>query len=618
MADPKRKTRKGKKVVRIPLAGDQQLKAEQLIADSLKDNPDIFNLPDSKRSIDDLTNYYAKAIEGSTRILPKEKRRYVMYLRKSTDDEAKQVRSLPDQKIECQALADQLKITIRKEDIFEESESAKKSGKRPIFDDILIGFKTGKYQGLLAWSPDRLSRNMLEAGQIIEMIDLEQIQDLHFKTYQFDNTPNGKMLLGILFATSKQYSDKLAVDVARGITGSVKDGKYVGQVKKGYYADTTTGYFMPDAHNWQLLRQAVIMRLYEGKTNQEVADYLNSSHFSYRKHQDDNYKLAKMNKKTVGVAFNDPFYFGMYKYGNNIANLNELYNFLPLVTPDEFIALSRNTADNFSEQFVGRGTSAKRLDFGLLREKVICDYCDKIMVFQRTKILRGKNAGHYMLSFYCRNKECIRHNKAEAIKKYGKELSKSIRAKYVVSHIEWTLRHCTKQSEKAYKLYIGRLEQKLVVDKEIAKRKLSDARGELKKQETLYAKYQNLQLISLADYNKHHKGKLEYHQNLINTSASSIETLLTEVKRLDEGLPTRQQFVELVRSYLETLLKTTDLIEEDTVYQELVLNLRAGDDVISVIKLNPPYDLMVDLSKVSLGRGERTRTFDLTVPNRAL
>jgi len=59
------------------------------------------------------------------------------------------------------------------------------------------------------------------------------------------------------------------------------------------------------------------MRLYESKTNQE-ADYLNSSHFSYRKHQDDDYKLAKMDKKTVGVAFNDPFYFGMYKYGETL------------------------------------------------------------------------------------------------------------------------------------------------------------------------------------------------------------------------------------------------------------------------------------------------------------
>lgn len=48
---------------------------------------------------------------------------------------------------------------------------------------MIMGFKTGKYHGLLAWSPDRLSRNMKEAGEIIEMIDLEQIQDLCFKTF---------------------------------------------------------------------------------------------------------------------------------------------------------------------------------------------------------------------------------------------------------------------------------------------------------------------------------------------------------------------------------------------------------------------------------------------------
>ena len=86
---------------------------------------------------------------------------------------------------------------------------------------------------------------------------------------------------------------------------------------------------------------------------------------------------------------------------------------------------------------------------------------------------------------------------------------------------------------------------------------------------------------------------------------------------MSRALSTEQQFVELIRSHLETLLKTKDLVEEDLVYREVVLNLRAGNDVVSVIKLNPPYNLMVDLEKVPSGRGERTRTFDLTVPNRA-
>lgn len=41
-------------------------------------------------------------------------------------------------------------------------------------------------------------------------------------------------------------------------------------------------------------------------------------------------------------------------------------------------------------------------------------------------------------------------------------------------------------------------------------------------------------------------------------------------------------------------------------YNEVVSNLRAGDDSVSVIKLNRPYDLLLDLGEVSTGRGERT------------
>ena len=50
---------------------------------------------------------------------------------------------------------------------------------------------------------------------------------------------------------------------------------------------------------------------------------------------------------------------------------------------------------------------------------------------------------------------------------------------------------------------------------------------------------------------------------------------------------------------------------------ELVTNLRAGNDTTPVIKLNPPYDLLVDLSEISTGRGERTRS-PLTTPSQHL
>jgi DNA invertase Pin-like site-specific DNA recombinase len=609
-----KKTVNKRKITLLPK--EKRLEAENRIAKIKEKSPEVFNLPATKHSLDDLTEYFTKAEEGLNRILPKEKRRYVIYLRKSTDDEAKQVRSLEDQRTECLELAHRLGIKDRAITILEESASAKTSGNRPIFDEMLRGFETGKYHGLISWSPDRISRNMKEAGQVIEMIDLEQIQDLEFKTYQFENNPNGKMLLGILFATSKQYSDKLAVDVNRGITGNIKDGKYTGQSKRGYYADKNTGYFIPDGYNWELLREAVNMRLYQGKTNIQIADFLNDSHLSIRKDQDEDYKVSKVTKTTVGKIFEDPFYFGLYQYGKNLANLMEIYDFLPLTTPDEYISLNQKLAVNFGDKYTGRGKNVGRLEYGLLRGRVICDYCNNIMQFQHQEIKRGKNQGHWLISFYCRNKDCQRY-KDEENKEQGIKLSKSIRAKFIMSHIEYTLRHCTKKSKEAYKLYIDKLELKLAQDREIANRKLTYAKKELSINEKQYLKHQQFQIDHPDEYKKHHRGKLEHYQNLINIAIYNVKSNKEELKRLKAGLPTEEQFYELINSYLVTLLRTNDLMEQDAICNELVSNLRAGNNCVSVINLNKPYDLLLDLDKILTGRGERTRTSGLRVPNAA-
>lgn len=62
---------------------------------------------------------------------------------------------------------------------------------------MLNDLKKGVYDGILAWNPDRLARNMREGGEIIDMIDEEEIKDLKFVTRHFTKDANGKMLLGI-------------------------------------------------------------------------------------------------------------------------------------------------------------------------------------------------------------------------------------------------------------------------------------------------------------------------------------------------------------------------------------------------------------------------------------
>jgi hypothetical protein len=109
--------------------------------------------------------------------------------------------------------------------------------------------------------------------------------------------------------------------VKRGTDGNIKEGKYNGVTKKGYYVDASTGYFIPDEYNWNLLRMAVDMRLNQGKSNVEIAEFLNDAVFSTRKTQDDKYVLFKATKQKVADIFEDSFYCGLYQYGDNIVNL---------------------------------------------------------------------------------------------------------------------------------------------------------------------------------------------------------------------------------------------------------------------------------------------------------
>ncbi len=593
---PKGTTNRKKRTIELANVAELTSLQEQVFTSEYREKA----LTTSERGVNDLAEYFKAATNNAKQLLPTAKRRYAIYLRKSTDAEDKQVRSIDDQRKECLQVAKNLGVVIRSEDIFEEHASAKKSGNRPLFNELLQGFRTGKYHGLITWSPDRLSRNMKEAGEVIEMVDEESIQDLHFRTYAFENNPNGKMMLGILFATSKQYSDKLSVDVKRGNTGNITEGKYNGSLKKGYYVDETTGNFMPDDYNWKLLRKAVDMRLYEGKNNPEIAQFLLDHQLTERKSVDEHPRVVKATKKMIGDVFADPFYFGLYKYGNLLTVLTDQYNFRPLISPDEYIALNADVSKDFGKITALKSSKPQKLDYGLLRNKVICDYCSVPMQFQHQPVSKGTNKGKYVITYYCRNKSCLRHNAAEQ-KVQGIKLSKSIRAKYVLAGIEWQLRHLTKKSEQAYRMYINGLEQRIASDKAVLKNKLAEALQQLKENERQYAKYQTFQLDDPEEYKKHHKGKLEHHKQLIEYYEEAAKDNKAELAELNVTLPTEQAFYELTKLKVLEFLKSTDITVLDTICNEFVSNLRAGNNSTTVIELKKPYDSMVNLDSISLG-----------------
>src|SRR3990167_6156126 len=82
-------------------------------------------------------------------------KRYVMYCRKSSESDERQVQSLPDQIVHLTKLTQQLGIQLVGQPI-QESRTAKVPG-RPLFNQVVQMIEDGEANGVVILNPSRLS-----------------------------------------------------------------------------------------------------------------------------------------------------------------------------------------------------------------------------------------------------------------------------------------------------------------------------------------------------------------------------------------------------------------------------------------------------------------------------
>lgn len=252
---------------------------------------------------------------------------YDMYVRKSTEPDDRQALSIPAQLREIRLSFPNLKIGS----VIEESFSAKAPG-RPQFKELLRRLKTGASHGILAWHPDRLSRNSVDTGEIIYLLDNGRLKDLRFCSYTFENSPEGKWMLSIVMSQAKYQVDKLSIDVNRGNRQKYQSGGITWYTPQGYLNNKANGLAEPDPGRFDVVRKMWDLLFSRAYTVPQIARKA-SAEWGYRTRPNKKGGERPIAVSSLYKMFRNPFYCGL-----NVRPDGSVYECThpPMISVDEF------------------------------------------------------------------------------------------------------------------------------------------------------------------------------------------------------------------------------------------------------------------------------------------
>jgi DNA invertase Pin-like site-specific DNA recombinase len=360
--------------------------------------------------------------------------KYFVYVRKSTEGEERQALSIPAQK-------DQLLKTFGDLDIefVEDKASAFKPFNRPAFADMLERIKKGERTGLIAWHPDRLSRNEKDAGEITYMIRTGVIEELKLATYHFENTPEGIWMLQMALSQSQYESAKKGRDVKRGLLKKAQMGIYPTHALLGYMNDKLAekGYktIHVDPERFDTVRKMFDLMLTGEHTPPRILE-IATKEWGLRMP-----KGKAFTKSNIYLLFSRPFYYGEFEYPVGSGNWYQ-GSHKPMITRAEYDRI---------QVLLGRKSSPRQKEHTIAyRGPILCGGCGA-MITAEDKVKYQKNGNVHHYTYYHCTKKKDPNCKQPAIEE--KELEKQIAAELSMIEIptdfkDWALARLREMNSK--------------------------------------------------------------------------------------------------------------------------------------------------------------------------
>ena len=315
-----------------------------------------------------------------------------LYMRVSTEDQAREGFSLPEQKERLEAYC-KFKGFVIKDYYTDAGISAKTGNYRPEFERLKEDIKSKKINTIIALKQDRITRSIFDWEELMRFLEEN---DAYLDCVNDDiNTTNanGKMVSRILMSVSQQEIERTSERTKVGLAGAIKQGHIPHQAPLGYKHENKK---LVIDH----LTKDVVIRIFElyhkGMSYQKISTLFNKEQV-----------LGKTNWRDSSIVaiLENEIYKGDFVHGKRTKHPTYYEN---VVEP----IVSKEIWEECQVQKKKNSKSYQRTLTYLFLQKLRCPKCNRILGGKATQ----KKNGHIYYYYYCH--DCKINFKESLVEEY--------------------------------------------------------------------------------------------------------------------------------------------------------------------------------------------------------
>ena len=220
-----------------------------------------------------------------------------IYIRVSTEDQAREGFSLGEQEEKLRSLCEYKEYEVYKV-YCDAGISAKDMAHRPQFQEMLNDMKKGKINYIVAYKLDRVTRSVRDLEELINLLEENNTYLVCDRDDVNTSTANGRFFVRMLTVLSQLEIEITSERTKFGLNGAIKSGHLPGQIPFGYKKDGNKKTVIDESLKPIVER---VFNLYlEGKSFQQIANIFNEENVLNKKWRDSNFEKMINSRIYVG------------------------------------------------------------------------------------------------------------------------------------------------------------------------------------------------------------------------------------------------------------------------------------------------------------------------------